>query len=693
MRTLTNRPYRGLFRLGLLAVLVGASLLSSQTGSRYSKRDKAYFTDAATIDFVRPGLVVAINSAAIASNGTITTNFTLTDPSGLTLDRLGVTTPGTISTSFVVGAIPQGAAQVGSGQYISYINHTVSAVTGTATANQATSDSGGTYVANADGSYTYTFGTKAPTGFDPTITTTVGIYASRSLTAFNLATYYGDALFNFVPNGGKVTVVRDVVETASCNQCHNPLAEHGGSRQLTGLCIICHQPASIDPSTGNTVDFKVMVHKIHMGSSLPSVVAGGQYTIVGHNNAVSNFSTVVFPSDVRNCTICHTPTATQSKAYLTNPTAAACGSCHDNVNFSTGVNHPGGPQFNDNECSTCHIPQGDQEFDASILGAHTIPNNSVQLPGTTFTLVSVQNGSAGKSPTVNFTLKNKAGAGIPPSTFASLSLVIAGPTTDYPSYTSESATGATCDNSGNCQYTFKYVIPAAATGTFTIGIEGYVSITLDPGTTIAQTVRDYGQNQIINFSVDGSPVTPRRGVVAIAQCNVCHTALAVHGGMRNQTEYCVLCHNPNQTDASVRPATAGPAQGINFALLVHKIHTGSNLANNFTVYGFGGSVNNFNGVLFPGDLTDCAKCHTGTSYELPIGATLPVVNPQGPINPAFPTTSACTACHDAISTASHALSNTTILGEACQVCHGEGAAYAVDAVHTANVPAVGPNNN
>ena len=236
------------------------------------------------------------------------------------------------------------------------------------------------------------------------------------------------------------------------------------------------------------------------------------------------------------------------------------------------------------------------------------------------------------------------------------------------------------------------MIPATATGTFTIGIEGYVSITLDPGTTIAQTVRDYGQNQIINFSVDGSPVTPRRQVVAIAKCNVCHTALAVHGGMRNQTEYCVLCHNPNQTDASVRPATAGPAQGINFALLVHKIHTGTNLANNFTVYGFGSSVNNFNGVLFPGDLTDCAKCHTGTSYELPIAATLPVVNPQGPINPAFPTTSACTACHDNLATASHALSNTTTLGEACQVCHGPGAAYAVDAVHTANVPAVGPNN-
>jgi OmcA/MtrC family decaheme c-type cytochrome len=693
MRTFKVRPYRGLFRLALLAMLVGASLLSSRPGARYNKRDKAFFSDAATVDFVRPGLVVTINSAAIASNGTITTNFTLTDPAGLVLDRTGVSTPGAISTSWVVGAIPQGAAKVGSGQYVSYINHTVTAATGGATANQATSDSGGTYVANPDGSYTYTFGNKAPAGFDPTITTTIGVYSSRNLTTFNFGTYYADALFNFVPNGSTVTVVRDMVETASCNQCHNPLAEHGGSRQAVGLCIICHQPGSVDPNTGNTVDMKVFIHKIHMGSSLPSVVAGGKYNIIGFQNASSDFSTVVFPSDVRNCTICHTPTATQSKAYLTNPTAAACGSCHDDVNFATGVNHPGGPQFNDNQCSTCHIPQGDQEFDASIIGGHTIPTNSTQLPGTTFTLVSVQNGSAGKSPTVNFTLKNKAGAGIPASSMSSLSLVIAGPTTDYPSFTSESATtGATCDNSGNCQYTFKFVIPKTATGSFAVGIEGYKNITLDPGTTIAQTVRDYGQNQVIYFSVDGSPVAPRREVVAIAQCNVCHTALAVHGGMRNQTEYCVLCHNPNETDSSVRPASAGPAQGINFPLLIHKIHTGTNLSQNFTIYGFGSSVNNFNGVRFPGDLTDCAKCHVGTSYELPIGASLPVVNPQGPISPAQPITSACTACHDTIPTASHALSNTTTLGEACQACHGQGLTFAVDAVHTAHTPAVGPNN-
>jgi OmcA/MtrC family decaheme c-type cytochrome len=161
--------------------------------------------------------------------------------------------------------------------------------------------------------------------------------------------------------------------------------------------------------------------------------------------------------------------------------------------------------------------------------------------------------------------------------------------------------------------------------------------------------------------------------------------------LRNQTTYCVLCHDPNETDASERPASAGAAQGINFALMVHKIHTGTNLTQNFTIYGYGGSTNNFNGVLFPGNLADCAKCHVNSSQELPIAAVLNVVNPRGPINPAGPTTSACTACHDSLAAASHALSNTTSLGEACVVCHGPGAEFSVDSEHTLITPAISPN--
>jgi len=186
---------------------------------------------------------------------------------------------------------------------------------------------------------------------------------------------------------------------------------------------------------------------------------------------------------------------------------------------------------------------------------------------------------------------------------------------------------------------------------------------------------------VINFTVDGSPVVARRQVVDIAKCNACHTSLSVHGNNRNQPEMCVLCHNPTATDADVRPAAEAPAQGINFAMMIHKIHTGAELTQDYTIYGFGGSKNNFNEVEFPGDRRDCALCHVNNSEQPPIGATLAVTDPRGPINPIQPISSACTGCHTDIPSASHALSNTTILGEACAACHSANAEFSVPKVH------------
>ena len=88
--------------------------------------------------------------------------------------------------------------------------------------------------------------------------------------------------------------------------------------------------------------------------------------------------------------------------------------CHDNVNFATGENHPGGPNINNSQCANCHFPQGELPFDASILGAHTIPQFASSLPGVVFTLEDVSNHSAGQMPTVTFTLKNDAGEPINP---------------------------------------------------------------------------------------------------------------------------------------------------------------------------------------------------------------------------------------------------------------------------------------
>src|SRR5579885_1446265 len=307
------RPY-----LGVL-LLCSSTLLSSSGRPVFTKSDLAYYADAAVVNFVRPGLVLKITGASVAADGTIQAQFTLTDPQGLPLDRAGVTTPGAVSTSFVASYIPKGQTD-----YISLIARAATgAVSGTV--NQPATDSGGSYTQTGDGQYTYTFAAKAPAGFDATQTVSIGMWASRDLSQFQLGTNAANAVLTFVPGGGAPVDVHDVVHTAACNKCHDPLGAHGGVRREVALCVMCHNPGgnngnltvqTVDPDTGNSIDFKVLIHKIHMGSSLPSVQSGHPYQIIGFNNSVNDFSGVVYPADARNCQMCHENGA---------PPQAACG--------------------------------------------------------------------------------------------------------------------------------------------------------------------------------------------------------------------------------------------------------------------------------------------------------------------------------------------------------------------------------
>ncbi len=69
-------------------------------------------------------------------------------------------------------------------------------------------------------------------------------------------------VLDFVPSGGAVST-RDIVLTATCNQCHDELTAHG-TRIDTKLCVTCHNPGSwVAGSPHTPVDFKVMIHKIH----------------------------------------------------------------------------------------------------------------------------------------------------------------------------------------------------------------------------------------------------------------------------------------------------------------------------------------------------------------------------------------------------------------------------------------------
>ena len=666
----------------MAAVGVGAAVLTGYGLPKWSASDRAFYLSDREANFIRPGLVLKILDTQIETSGVIRTRFRITDPQNQPLDRAGIVTPGPVAISFVVGVIPAGRTQ-----YTSYITRVQTSPITNKSATQAAADAGGTFEKLAEGEYRYTFRATAPQGHDRSATHTVGAYATRNLNEFELGNHYSDEVFNFVPEGGGVRNVRNITRTTTCNKCHDPLSAHGGARRKVELCVVCHTPQTTDPDTGNTVDMPVMVHKIHMGKELPSVKAGGKYQIIGFNQTPFDFSGVGFPAGVRNCQACHesgsvTADIPNGPGAWLQPNRAACGACHENANFATGAGHANLPQVSDNQCSTCHIPKGEVEFDVSILGAHMNPIDSASLPGTKLELVRVADGVAGKRPTVIFTIKDKDGKPIPPSAITRLALVLAGPTTDYQTYVSEDARQAQTGSDGNSVWTFQQPIPTETRGSFTAGIEGYRNVTLLPGTTKATVVRDAGDNHVIHFSVDGSPVAPRQTVVALAKCNNCHSDLSLHGGNRNNIEQCVLCHNPANTDVARRAATAGAPQGIQFGLLVHRIHSGEELTREFAVYGNSNVRHDYNEVLFPGDRRNCSTCHVNGSENLPLKETNENVNdPRAFVNPMGPTMAACAGCHDTRAAAAHAVANTNAVDESCAVCHGPNADFAVSRAH------------
>ncbi len=239
---------QGIVRIAaVLLVVAGAALLLSTEKPAFTVHDKAYYLDPKTASFVRPGLVTTVTGAQVASDGTITAQVTIADPKGQPLDKDGVTTPGVVSISLIAAYIPADQEQ-----YVAYTTRTqTSTITG-ASAVQAGTDSGGTWTKTADGKYTYTFKTKVPQGDDPTTTHTIGVYSTRDLSEFDAGVAYSDSTFNWVPAGGAVTKVRDVIQTASCNKCHtfDKVGLHGGSRQTMELCVLCHTPQTHGPGHG-----------------------------------------------------------------------------------------------------------------------------------------------------------------------------------------------------------------------------------------------------------------------------------------------------------------------------------------------------------------------------------------------------------------------------------------------------------
>jgi OmcA/MtrC family decaheme c-type cytochrome len=643
------------------------------------------------------GLKAEITGVAIPADRRPVVTFKIADRAGKPLD---VNELDADSVKFTIAALKVG--KDGAREYHNYILAKVAGkeyVFGNQTRKpalaetlQPSADEGGTLKHAGAGVYTYSFKTALPSDFDRKATHVVGGEMTRGERR-----WAANPLYEFVPAGGKVQVRWELAETASCNTCHDPMRAHRGAARETGYCALCHTSQLSDPETGENLDFKYFIHKLHRGKYLPSVKGGKPYITVGRNQRIVDFSTIVSPQSVttetivkeyRNCYACHrNPKVT---FWKTLPSSVGCVSCHDNVNLRTGEKHGPGPAA-EGTCSNCHAPEG-PEFGPSVVGAHTFPGNASQLPGIVFDILKIEGGKPGTNPVVTFSLKDKKGAPVNASQMSNLGLVLAWPTVDYKTEVVEDARKAAPQGNGVHTYKFNYTIPADATGSGAVGIQGYrlLEVKRPSGTIVEKSQRDAGHNVVKYFAITDTTAVPRRMAVKTENCNVCHLKLQPHGEQRNNTEFCVMCHNANHNDADKRKTAKGPMppENVHYKRFIHRIHTGHNLGEQFIVYG--GPANSpvpvdLGEVRFPGDRRNCLKCHEKGANELPLPAgVIATAIPQadGGVKYIPPIASACGGCHNKEPAQVHMEQQTAAGGrESCVVCHGVGRDFAVTKVH------------
>ena len=467
-----------------------------------------------------------------------------------------------------------------------------------------------------------------------------------------------------------------------------------------------------------------------------------------------------FPRDLRDCAACHAG-APQEREVVDAISRRTCQGCHPDVWYGAGpitdlvhMAHPGGVQPDDSKCAGCHVDPGAK---VPADAVHLPPSLSLYFNEPVVTIVSATGLKAGEKPTIVFTVRDRAGPildlSAPSPAKEAVSATLTTPSPVARSFAgqriafllggpaSDVLTGnlplqeaipltLTADAQGRFSYTFASALPPGATGTWALSVEARraapVPLTSDGGLTFnwpytGESITEFTDNPVLYVDVgsgvlgEGAPVK-RRAVVERARCEKCHQELSLHGGLRHNPEYCVMCHTADATDWNRRPK--GPTGNVNLAtifsdtrfgtydgveersihmeVMVHRLHTGEGqgrarleLGGPHVVYGFGGTPFFFDDIRFPNRLADCTLCHADGAFTLeaiPAGTPDTVANETGTIQHSAaaqhastearvkPLTAACNGCHGTAFAAAHAAQYTTAAaGEQCAQCHTKGA--------------------
>ena len=414
--------------------------------------------------------------------------------------------------------------------------------------------------------------------------------------------------------------LRDLVTNTGCASCHGafPAWSKNFSHYAVGgsNCQVCHSRYGLNSeartlNAGGTIDNVTTangsnifeyVHGIHNSHNMP----GGEYfrsnpagVEPGDLNTEERYS-VGYPSDMKNCNVCHETPAQQATIAAAPVAYYLCMSCHQT--WDGFVRHTGEAVFAANnfhrgstpatDCMSCHaaittideasdfhnlFEAADSHLDSFYRGEDISFNNPenvlFNLTGITrtgdnvaFTWTATKGGAAvnpcndnlSVGPTfqalgaylayakgddwVNENISATQAPGQPlgaRNLFTSLSTACA---------SNVATTTGLVVAQGPKAYAQKALIAIGGKplnrGTFTIGA---ASVARDYFVRVPSPTRAFSM-------VDNTVPAPRRDAVVSEKCHACHRGtMYQHGGDRVDNEQmCVICHNPSASEKNVR---------------------------------------------------------------------------------------------------------------------------------------------
>jgi len=606
----------------------------------------------------------------------------------------------------------------------SYVNRTANSSQpgGLTTAIQATNDTSGALEELGDGMYRYTFSTDVTNvttpitvAWVPGLTHRVGLEirldgdGETSLAPFN-------PVYDFVPDGGAGSgITKDIADTNNCAGCHFEFAMHGGPRKSVEYCVTCHNPGSVDPDSGNTVDMAHLAHSIHMGADRAT-----PYIIYGFGGRAHDYSEVHYPQSKTYCETCHTDSATHPDGDNWNEQASAstCAGCHadglvaENHDAVTGqatyfFDHTAAGadvdvgKVEDGACAACHL--GVIESAGPPLAIHSSIRGDDRVRAASgdnfvFEILGATNTAPGDTPVVTFRVTDPAGT--PYDIFtapqftdsnAALNLYVGWATADYyggdengmvhgarinddlsiqavqdlnfrdTGYPYRMRFGAIKDAivngggsvnaDGSYSVPFFRALPTAFTGDVGIALGGHPAWEY----TDADGVTAF--DRAASVSAVYYPGTPRQAAFTNANCDACHKRLQFHGGNRNGNyEFCLVCHNGDAAVCDVNPEADGscPAGELQEGYAFGRmIHS---IHTGSATY-MGGA---FDEVHFPQSTANCESCHTPGSYDVARPTARAVSTNQGDDIRVWmddiattATAAACGVCHTSAAARGH----------------------------------------